>query len=214
LAGDLPELSDLRHLPSSSTSSIPALGQLPNLISALRLLAAPVFVWLIQSSRFKWALLLTIPIGLSDWADGYLARRLGNASRLGTYLDPAADKVLLVAAFITLGAIGAIPLPLVILVLGRDVIIVAGAALLWKLRGRTEFTPIATGKISTAFQIMAILAVLVSLVSPWRFIQNVRSACFVATALFTILSGIAYIRKGVRMSSRDSRATGSTRNTP
>jgi cardiolipin synthase (CMP-forming) len=201
-------------LPRSTTPAISALGQLANLISALRLLAAPVVVWLIQTSRFRWALLLTIPIGLSDWADGYLARRLGNTSRLGTYLDPAADKVLLVAAFITLGTIGAIPLPLVILVLGRDVVIVAGAALLWKLRGRTEFTPLATGKISTTFQIMTVLIVLVSLVAPRPLIQNAVSACFVATALFTVLSGIAYVRKGIRMAARDSRASGSARNIP
>ncbi|MFZ0591851.1 MAG: CDP-alcohol phosphatidyltransferase family protein [Bryobacteraceae bacterium] len=196
----------------SLTPSIPALGQLPNLFSALRLLAAPLVVWLIYSKRFELALFLTVPIGLSDWADGYLARRLGNVSRLGTYLDPAADKVLLVAAFVTLGTIGAIPSALVMLVLGRDVVIVAGVVLLWKLRGRKEFTPLGIGKISTVFQIMTVLVVLVSLVAPLRLIQNVRLVCFYVTALFTISSGIAYVGKGIRMA--DSRTAGSAQNSP
>ncbi len=193
----------------SLTPPIPALGQLPNLFSALRLLAAPLVVWLIYTRRFDLALFLTIPIGVSDWADGYLARRLGNTSRLGTYLDPAADKVLLVAAFITLGTISAIPLALVMLVLGRDVVIVAGVVLLWKLRGRKEFTPLGIGKMSTVFQIMTVFVVLVSLIAPLRLIQNVRLICFFATALLTVSSGIAYVRKGIRMAAADSRTAGS-----
>lgn len=160
-------------------------------------------VWLIYTGQFKLALFLTIPIGLSDWADGYLARRLGSTSRLGTYLDPAADKVLLVAAFIALGTIGAIPVALVILVLGRDLVIVAGVILLWKLRRRTEFAPLGIGKISTVFQIMTVFVVLVSLIAPLGLIQKVRLICLFATALFTISSGIAYVRKGIRMASTD-----------
>jgi cardiolipin synthase (CMP-forming) len=194
-------------LTRSRTLSIPALGQLPNLFSALRLLAAPLVVWLIDTRRFESALLLTIPIGLSDWADGYLARRLGTTSRLGTYLDPAADKVLLVAAFITLGMIGAIPLMLVLLVLGRDLVIVSGVILLWRFRSRRVFGPLGIGKISTVFQIVTVFVVLVSLIMPWSLIRNVRLSCFFATALFTISSGIAYVRKGIRMAATDEPAS-------
>lgn len=184
------------------------------MLSALRLLAAPVVVALIYTRRFEWALFLTIPIGLSDWADGYLARRLGKASRLGTYLDPAADKVLLVAAFVTLATIGAMPVGLVILVLGRDLVIVVGVILLWKLRRRRDFAPLGLGKISTVFQIATILVVLVFLVSPSRLIQNARSICYVATAVFTIASGIAYVRKGIRMAAQDTQPAGSAQNSP
>jgi cardiolipin synthase (CMP-forming) len=190
------------------------LGQLPNLFSALRLLAAPLVVWSICVRRFELALLLTIPIALSDWADGYFARRWGNTSRLGTYLDPAADKVLLVTAFITLGAVGAIPRALVILVLGRDVVIVIGVFLLWKFRRRKEFNPLGIGKISTVFQIMTVFLVLVVLVAPSRWVENARLICFFATAVFTILSGIAYVRKGIRMAATNSLAAGSAQNSP
>ena len=191
----------------------PFLGQIPNLITAFRLLAAPLLMWLICSDHFGWALLLTIPIGISDWADGYLARLLQVTSKLGTYIDPAADKVLLVTAFLSLGFDGAIPGWLVALVIGRDIVIVLGASLLWKLRHRTEFTPLIAGKISTTFQIVTVLVVLLSRVFLWRGIHGVLLTCFALTAIFTVISGAGYVRKGIRLASSDS-AGPSIRNIP
>jgi cardiolipin synthase len=156
-------------------------------------------MWLICTNHFDRALLLTIPIGISDWADGYLARRLQVTSKLGTYVDPAADKVLLVTAFLSLGLNGAIPKWLVALVIGRDIVIVVGASLLWKFRHRTEFTPLIIGKISTTFQIVTVLVVLMARVFSWRLIHGALLACFTLTAAFTIMSGIGYIRKGIRL---------------
>jgi cardiolipin synthase (CMP-forming) len=178
-----------------------ALGQIPNLISALRLVATPALVWLMVSRHFDLALLLCIPIGLSDWADGFLARLLHSTSRLGLYLDPVADKVLLVSAFLGLGITGTIPKALVILVMARDLIILAGVFLLWRYRGRTDFQPLLAGKISTTFQILTVLAALISEVTGNSFWRGFRNSCFGATAVFTALSGIAYVRKGIRMAS-------------
>jgi cardiolipin synthase len=175
------------------------LGQIPNLISAIRLLAAPLLMWLICTNHFASALLLTIPIGISDWADGYLARRLQVTSKLGTYIDPAADKVLLVTAFLSLGLDGAIPPWLVGLVIGRDIVIVVGVSLLWRLRHRTEFTPLIAGKISTTFQIVTVLVVLMSRVFLWRAMHGALLACFALTAVFTVVSGVGYVRKGIRL---------------
>ena len=170
-------------------------------------------MWLICANHFDWALLLTIPIGISDWADGYLARRLQVTSKLGTYIDPAADKVLLVTAFLSLGLTGAIPKWLVALVIGRDIVIVVGASLLWRFRHRTEFTPLITGKISTTFQIVTVLVVLIARVFSWRLIHGTLLTCFALTATFTILSGVGYIRKGIRLASGEP-AGPSIRNIP
>jgi cardiolipin synthase len=166
------------------------------------LLAAPLLVWLVFADHFGWALWLTIPIAISDWADGFLARRLQVTSRLGAYLDPAADKVLLVVSFISLGLDQAIPLSLVALVAGRDIVIVVGASLLWKLRNRREFTPLASGKISTTLQIATVVIVLLSRVFPNQVLQHARTASFIATAVFTFLSGAAYVRKGIHLAAR------------
>lgn len=137
-------------------------------------------------------------------ADGYAARRLGATSKVGAYLDPAADKLLLVIAFVSLGWIELIPAWLVVLVVARDLMIVVGVALLWKLRGRRQFTPVLSGKMSTAFQIFTVLAVLVGTVFPFPGARILRDIGVVGTFLFTVVSGASYFRKGIRMASRDS----------
>jgi cardiolipin synthase len=143
-----------------------------------------------------------IGAGLSDWADGYLARRLGIITKFGTYLDPAADKLLLITVFVCLGFAGLIPLWLVVLVVARDLVIVVGVFLLWKLRHRTRFTPLVSGKISTFFQIATVLVVLVGSVSGISGVRELRVFTIAATTFFTTLSGINYVRRGIRMASR------------
>jgi cardiolipin synthase len=142
-----------------------------------------------------------IGAGLSDWADGYLARRLGISTKIGTYLDPAADKILLVTVFVCLGFAGRIPLWLVVLVIGRDLVIVVGVLLLWKLRHRTRFTPLVSGKISTFFQIATVLVVLVGSVLGTTLVRELRVFTVAATTFFTALSGVNYVRRGIRMAS-------------
>jgi cardiolipin synthase (CMP-forming) len=188
------------------------LGQLPNLLSILRFFAAPLLVYLIVRHKFGTALLICIPVGISDWADGYLARRWGSLSRLGAYLDPSADKLLLVSSFISLAWIREIPYWLAALVIGRDFVIVVGVFLLWKLRGHREFTPLLIGKFSTAFQILTILIVLIVNVWPNPLLVRVRTGCFVLTGLFTTLSWLGYVRKGIRMASVRSSSADTTRN--
>lgn len=146
---------------------------------------------------------LSCGAGFTDWIDGYVARRLGAMSKAGTYLDPAADKLLLVTAFVSLGLIGLIPAWLIILVVIRDLVIVVGVALLWKLRGRTEFAPLLSGKLSTAFQIFTVLAVLVGTAFPFKGASILRDAGVAGTLLFTVVSGVNYVRKGIKMASRE-----------
>ena len=140
---------------------------------------------------------------MTDWVDGYAARRLGAVSKLGAYLDPAADKLLLVISFLSLGIVGLLPLWLIALVVIRDLVIVTGAALLWRFRRRTQFTPLLSGKLSTAFQIYTVLAVLVGSAFPFNGAGTLRDTGIVGTALLSCLSGINYVRKGIKMAFRD-----------
>ena len=132
----------------------------PNLLSAARLVAAPYVFLLLWSREWEAALVWMAIIGATDGLDGYLARRFDAASKLGAYLDPVADKVLLSGCFLTLGWSGTIPVWLAVLVLGRDAAILLfamGVLLLTKIR--REFPPSKAGKLSTLVQIVYVLTV-------------------------------------------------------
>ena len=140
--------------------------------------------------------------GVTDWLDGFLARRLGTSGRIGVVLDPLADKVLLVTLFLALGAARLMPAWLVVLVIGRDVVIVAGALLLRTLRGQRRFLPSVLGKISTFFQIVLVLQALLYAVFSNEFFSLLKSAAAVLAAVFTVLSGADYVRRGWAMGAR------------
>lgn len=175
------------------------LRQIPHLLTVFRLLASPVLAWLIVESRFREALALLVLAGVTDWLDGFAARRLGVTGHLGAILDPLADKVLLVTLFVVLTTARLIPWPLLILVIGRDLVIVAGAFLLRLFRGAREFAPSLLGKISTFFQIMLVFHVLLFAVFPNELFSLLKDAALALTAIFTALSGLDYLRTGRRM---------------
>ncbi len=132
----------------------------PNILSAARLIAAPYVFVLLWTHGWNAALVWMTIIGATDGFDGYIARRFDAASRLGAYLDPVADKVLLSGAFLTLGLNGTIPVWLVWLVLGRDAVILLFAiGVLLFTRTRRDFPPSQAGKLSTLVQIVYILTV-------------------------------------------------------
>mgnify|MGYP001095314297 CR=1 FL=1 len=163
----------------------------PNLLSALRLLAAPFAAWLIWGGHDTAALLVFAACGVSDAADGWLARTYGFTSALGAWLDSAADKLLMLLCFTALFAVGATPAWLLGLVVARDAAI-AGGWLVVKAAG-LSFQPRAlmAGKLSTAAQIGYILLVLALLAfgiaAPW--LMDVAAA---VTGLLTVASGLAY----------------------
>lgn len=136
---------------------------IPNLLSAARLVLAPYLFVLLWQRQYRLALVFCLIAGLTDGLDGLLARRLQVSSRLGAYLDPIADKVLLSGAFLTLALDGAIERWLAVVVLGRDAMILlfaAGAFLLTSIR---NFPPSIWGKASTAAQIAFIVTLLAHL---------------------------------------------------
>lgn len=135
---------------------------IPNLITGLRLLLVPPILWLLWHDDHGAALLLFLIAGASDALDGALARGFHWQSRLGGILDPIADKSLLVGCFLVLGAGGELPLWLVALVLGRDLVIVLGAATWHWLIGALEARPSLISKLNTFMQLAVVLAVLLS----------------------------------------------------
>ena len=126
---------------------------LPNLITIGRLVLVPVLIMMIVNDRWQAAFILFVVAGLSDALDGYLAKRHGMASELGAYLDPIADKALIVSIYITLAILGVIPSWLVILVVSRDIMIVSAVILSWVMQKPVPIAPMIVSKLNTAAQI-------------------------------------------------------------
>lgn len=164
---------------------------IPNLISVLRLLLVPWFAMLLLEQQFGLALILFIVMGVSDALDGFLARYLNASSALGAGLDPLADKVMLVAAFVMLGHLELLPVWLVTLVVGRDVLVVGGTLMNYLLHPGQKTTVLKVGKINTFVQIVTVLAFMGGqlIVLP----PVLLAVLLWATVLVTLVSGIGYI---------------------
>ena len=126
----------------------------PNLLTAARLALTPYLFWLMVRHEYGTIIPWFIVIAVTDVADGFLARRFQASSRLGAYLDPVADKVLLSGTFLVLALTGAMESWLALVVLGRDVVILAAAGVLYLSTGRRNFPPSPWGKLSTFVQIL------------------------------------------------------------
>jgi cardiolipin synthase len=164
---------------------------LPNLLSALRLLAAPFAAWLIVHEHDIAAVLTFAAAGASDGLDGYIARRWGMTSAFGAWLDPVADKLLMLFCFSALYFVGGTPLWLLVVVVVRDLAIVAGWLLIKLLALQAPSSPLFIGKLSTLVQILYIFTVLLFLsfdVDAPRLVLAAAWAC----GLFVILSAAAY----------------------
>lgn len=168
---------------------------LPNVFSLARLMAAAPVAWLIVSGRFGWALALLLVAGATDGIDGYLARRFGWKSAAGAYLDPIADKLLLGIIYVALGVAGVFPWWLVWLVLGRDIVILGGAGLLWRLARYRRFPPSIWGKISTTLQIAAALVALLDGAAPSAAMNLLLVAGIYLAAAATVGSGLHYVAR-------------------
>lgn len=178
------------------------LHQLPNFITSLRLLCSPVLAWLLLQSEYRVALGLILFAGLTDWFDGFTARHFGASGKVGAILDPLADKTMLVVLFITLAVLKLIPLWLVALVIARDLIIVSGSALLRVFRNIRRFSPSLLGKVSTFFQIVFALLVVLNAAFPNELFRILENIALVCTTFFTALSGLGYIRIGIRLAQK------------
>lgn len=136
------------------------LRHIPNILSGLRLLAAPLVAFLILENQMGAALAVFALAGLSDALDGYLAKTFAFATEFGAVLDPAADKLLMLASFVTLALAGAVPWWLSAVVIGRDVAIVCGIAVAKTVNAPLKVAPLMAGKASTVGQVSYVALIL------------------------------------------------------
>lgn len=169
-----------------------ALRHIPNIITVFRLLLIPPVAWAIMNGRYKLALVLFFIAGFSDGLDGFLARAFHWKSKLGSFLDPVADKILTLVCFFCLSWNGLLPWWLFAIVLLRDVVILGGAAAYHLITHALEMHPTFVSKFNTALQIFVILAVLYSnSISPLPadLIQTMIYLLFIST----LVSGLIYV---------------------
>lgn len=172
---------------------------LPNLITLGRLILVPVIIYLIGAQEFEAAFLVFVAAGVSDGVDGFIAKRFGYTTTLGAYLDPVADKALLVSIFVSLGMQDVIPNWLVILVVSRDVLIVGAVLISWIIGFKVTMRPLMVSKINTTMQIA--YAAFVLAVLGFQFETTFASALVLAaylTGITTAISGASYLVDWVR----------------
>jgi cardiolipin synthase len=170
---------------------------LPNFLTLLRIFCSPVFVGLVLYGHYSWALAVFLGAGLTDALDGMIARVLNQQTVLGRYLDPLADKLLLVTAFLVLSFKGEIPVWVALVVVSRDVIISVGSLVIHLLRERVDITPTWIGKVTTVIQLVYIVAVLVGTTAPVP--EWVLWSVLGAMVGLTVASGLHYVFRGVKI---------------
>ncbi len=169
-----------------------SLNWLPNAISLLRIaLVAPILMLILQGS-FAWALALFWLAGFSDGLDGYLAKRFNWHTRLGALLDPVADKLLVAGLFITLAYTQDIPVWLAVVVIVRDVVIVAGATVYNFLIRPVQGEPTRISKLNTALELLFLLFVLSRAGYGWPD-QISITILGAATLVTVVISGVDYV---------------------
>lgn len=165
---------------------------IPNLISIIRILLVIPVISALMNYQFGLAMMLFAVAGISDALDGFLAKHYNWESRLGSILDPLADKLLLVASFATLTWLGFIPNWLLWLVLGRDVMIVSGGLAYHHLFGKFKLLPLWSSKINTLFQILLVFAIIVQHYADLA-IQNWIETGISLVIISVIISGAEYL---------------------
>ncbi len=177
---------------------------LANKLTILRILLTPIFIillfnpaWVVTLSNGKElntiAIIIFVFAIFTDYLDGLVARKKKMLTPLGTFLDPAADKLLLVTTFITLAIRNVIPLWVMIIVISRDVILFGGWLLTYIFTGSKSIAPSILGKLTTFFQMMTIFFCLL------QFPEHVNRIFWWGAVFFTVASGINYAAAGIKI---------------
>ena len=161
---------------------------LPNFITLLRLAALPFFLFSIAEGRIGIALVIFVAAGISDGIDGYLARRLDMKSALGAYLDPIADKLLMMGSY---PVAVKVPIWLAVLVISRDILLMMVGLLMILASGARQFPPTWLGKVATVTLIVTVLFVLCA--NLWSWPMPIVWIAFGAAGTTTVLSGFQYV---------------------
>lgn len=170
---------------------------LPNILTILRILLVPVVVWAIASGEAELAFWLFLAAGVSDAMDGFIAKRFGLQTELGAYLDPVADKALLVSIYVALAVAGLIPRWVAIAVVSRDVMIVGAVVLSLMMAKPVAIRPLFISKINTLVQILFAAYVLASTGLGFE-VAGVFPLGLLAVGLLTGLSAAAYLAEWAR----------------
>jgi len=171
---------------------------LANCLTLFRILTIPIFLEFL-AYHFYWEALLVFAIGgLTDFLDGFVARRMNQQTALGAYLDPVADKLLVMTSFVMLGLIGGIPVWLTVIVVVRDILIVLGYGIIYFLvEEPLQVKPSLIGKWSTTLQLLTLAIALLMLHDPRLLSERVLDLFVGASALATVVSGCHYLYRGL-----------------
>ena len=171
---------------------------LPNCLTLFRILTIPIFLEFL-AYQYYWQALVVFAIGgFTDFLDGFFARRMNQQTALGAYLDPVADKLLVITSFIMLGSMGGLPLWLAVIVVARDVLIVSGYGIIYFLvEERIQVRPSLVGKWSTTLQLFTLAVALLMLHDPGLLSEWVLQFFIGATATATMVSGFQYLYRGL-----------------
>ena len=167
-----------------------------NIITVVRLLFTPIIIWLIFSSYYYLGLIFFVLSGLSDALDGFIAKQFNQRTILGSYLDPVADKTLIVSSILALGYMGAIPSWLIILIVSRDLAILGAVIISWLVERSLKIEPIISSKINTFLQIFYIGLILLSLSSKEEIVYLnifILPTFSILIALSTLTSWFSYL---------------------
>ena len=165
---------------------------IPNLLTGIRILLVVPLIYALLEENYLLALWVIFVAGISDGLDGLLAKHYHWQSRLGSILDPLADKLLLISSFIMLAWLGHLPYWLMLLALGRDLAIVLGGISYHFFIGPFEMEPVPLSKLNTLCQVLLVMAVIIAQL-PGLDILQLTDWLIYLVALTTILSGIQYI---------------------
>jgi cardiolipin synthase (CMP-forming) len=169
---------------------------IPNSLTILRILLIPVYIGFMTYGSYGFALLTLLIAGLTDAIDGHLARKLNQRTRLGTILDPLADKLLLTSSFISLAMLHLVPSWLVILVVSRDLMLLLGTVVAHVTNTPINVTPTFWGKGTTLLQLSYVL---LTVFWTWRGLdRTVLTPLVVLMVGFTLTSGFHYLYRGYR----------------
>ena len=180
----------------SSSPSSNAHLTIPNFITLTRILLTPLFIICLIQKRYHLAFWVFVLAGISDVADGLVARLWEQKSPLGLYLDPLADKFLILSSFITLSIYNLIPPWLTVVVVSRDLVLALGVLVFKLANFPLLLKPSLTGKMSTTLQVAAVILVLLAKI--WSLSPTLLLAIFWLTGGITAFSGIHYILRALR----------------
>ena len=172
---------------------------IPNAITLLRVVLIPFYIDLMIYDYYGPALIVFLAACVTDALDGVIARIMQMQTELGAFLDPMADKLLTVSAFVTLVLIGRLPVWLVIIVVSRDVILTLGSLVLYLMGQKLVIRPSIIGKATTFLQLALISLVMIAMNYGLGF--EVIPVLLWATALVTVASGVQYVLRGMQLAS-------------